>query len=374
MRKAILPILTATLLTGAAHAGFYGIGNNTAVTDMTGDGSMVSGYSGATDPASGQVVGDSAFIWTYAQGKSTDTATVSGQTIASIWSIANSGTSYAGVLSDGSAFVRQGATYTRLNPGTAGTQEGIYISKDGSTVTGYNYNWDYTIPASPVDNSAGWVWKNSAIQTYALPSGKTQNDFWSVSQNGSIILGASYSDAGIGVYHWNVTGTPTEMISPNGFSRSSYWMSLSGDGSIAFLSMALSDSIVRYNGLAASPVAISTTGFTSTEIWCTNSTGNIAGGTSHEGAIIWDATNGIRLATTLISSYGIDLTGWQLVNVTAISDDAQTFAGNGKYNGVNQGWVFTLTAVPEPSTYGLIGAGALAFTALVRRRAKRKTV
>lgn len=71
-------------------------------------------------------------------------------------------------------------------------------------------------------------------------------------------------------------------------------------------------------------------------------------------AIIWDAEHGVRnLKDVLQTDYGLDLSGWQLLSATDISDDGLTIAGNGfDPLGREQGWIVHL--VPEPSSFVLL--------------------
>ncbi len=64
-------------------------------------------------------------------------------------------------------------------------------------------------------------------------------------------------------------------------------------------------------------------------------------------AFIWDAGNGMRnLQTVLTTNYGVDLTGWQLREATAISDDGTVIAGSGRFNGLPGAWFVDLDWVP----------------------------
>jgi len=80
---------------------------------------------------------------------------------------------------------------------------------------------------------------------------------------------------------------------------------------------------------------------------------------------IWDETNGMReLRVVLESDYGLDLTGWALVEVLDISEDGNTFVGFGTNpQGITEGWIAT---IPEPSTLGLLLIGGLC--SVLRRR------
>jgi hypothetical protein len=84
------------------------------------------------------------------------------------------------------------------------------------------------------------------------------------------------------------------------------------------------------------------------------------GGTAR--AFIWDATNGTRDLRSALVAKGVDLAGWTLQDVTAVSSDGTMMCGNGLYNGVARGWVFAFSSLqplmplvlrhPVPQTMG----------------------
>jgi probable HAF family extracellular repeat protein len=80
---------------------------------------------------------------------------------------------------------------------------------------------------------------------------------------------------------------------------------------------------------------------------------------------IWDETNGMReLRVVLETDYGLDLTGWALVEVLDISEDGNTIVGFGTNPlGITEGWI---AVIPEPSTLGLLLIGGLCIA--LRRR------
>lgn len=79
----------------------------------------------------------------------------------------------------------------------------------------------------------------------------------------------------------------------------------------------------------------------------------------------WDAVNGMRNMTDVfVDDYGMDLTGWTLVEALGISRDGTTIVGFGTNPlGFTEGWIAT---IPEPSTVSLLLIGGL-FSALRRR-------
>ena len=87
---------------------------------------------------------------------------------------------------------------------------------------------------------------------------------------------------------------------------------------------------------------------------------------------IWDASNGARnLQDVLARDFGLDLTGWVLRRVSAISDDGTVIVGEGvNPSGNSEAW---MAIVPEPSTGGLAALGLLSLLRQVRRRLSNRT-
>ena len=92
------------------------------------------------------------------------------------------------------------------------------------------------------------------------------------------------------------------------------------------------------------------------EIQAFNGNGSLAGGYTSVGgankqAILWDASNGTRsLQSVLATQYGMDLTGWTLQELRAMSADGKVMAGNGLHNGSAEAWVVLLDVVPPAPT------------------------
>ena len=81
---------------------------------------------------------------------------------------------------------------------------------------------------------------------------------------------------------------------------------------------------------------------------------------------IWDEGHGMRsLPDVLVTDYGLDLSGWDLIAARAITPDGLTIVGTGRRGGWLEAWI---AVIPEPSTGMLFAAGLLGL-ALRRRRA-----
>ena len=63
-------------------------------------------------------------------------------------------------------------------------------------------------------------------------------------------------------------------------------------------------------------------------------------------ALIWDETHGMRRLQDVLTAEGLDLTGWQLLDATGVSDDGNVIAGWGNNpSGAPEGWIARLNTV-----------------------------
>ena len=69
---------------------------------------------------------------------------------------------------------------------------------------------------------------------------------------------------------------------------------------------------------------------------------------------IWDAENGKRELDVVLTSMGLDLSGWLLNGSPRISADGRTIVGYGYYDGQRMAY---MTVLPEPATAILLGIG-----------------
>ena len=104
-------------------------------------------------------------------------------------------------------------------------------------------------------------------------------------------------------------------------------------------------------------------------------------GTSANGveAFVWDATNGMRSVQDVLSSQGIDMTGWQLTSATAVSADGNIIVGFGRNpDGNQEAWLANLSAqsapVPEPTSLATWALTGVATIWLARRRKRNMRI
>ncbi len=64
-------------------------------------------------------------------------------------------------------------------------------------------------------------------------------------------------------------------------------------------------------------------------------------------ATLWDKTHGMRDLKDILTGYGLNLGGWTLREVRAITPDGRTIVGYGSNpQGKTEGWIATLP--PDP--------------------------
>jgi probable HAF family extracellular repeat protein len=205
-----------------------------------------------------------------------------------------------------------------------GSGRAYSVSGDGSVIVGVS------------SSSSAFRWTSSTGMSglNGLPNGGTfSSGATAVSSNGQVIVGGSYTSDDIyppmEAFRWE-NGTAIGLGDLPGGAFYSLANDLSADGSV----------IVGYSVTS----------------------GDIHNGTKQ--AFIWDSQNGMRnFQNVLVNDYGLNLTGWSLLEATGISDNGMVIVGNGiNPNGYEEAWIAT---VPEPATLLLLGFGAV----FLRKRA-----
>jgi hypothetical protein len=174
-------------------------------------------------------------------------------------------------------------------------QEARAISADGNVVGGMVRDPDNSFPE-------GYVWFEDEDVFTFIDEG-SPNQVYGLSAGGATAVGEIGGEA----YSWTLPGGLARLGDLAGGSFSSAALDASADGSVIV-------------------------GWGSTELG--------------REAFVWDAANGMRHLGDLLASRGADVTGWELSEAEAISDDGRTLAGWGiNPQGSTEAWVATL---PEP--------------------------
>ncbi len=210
-----------------------------------------------------------------------------------------------GVSADGSVVVGLGSGGAfRWENGVMsplGGREARDVSADGSVVVGTARSG---ISYGPVR------WENGVMTALGYLPGAPPNASGfatAVSPDGSVIVGASSSEASSGWwegFRWK-NGVMTAL---GGFPREYFILSraydVSGDGSV------------------------------------------VVGESANGGAFIWTTATGMLSLEGVLTALGLDLTGWSLGQATGISDDGLTVVGGGQSDSPYgfQGWIATLPA------------------------------
>jgi probable HAF family extracellular repeat protein len=199
------------------------------------------------------------------------------------------------------------------------------ISGDGSVLVGGNSS--RTPPPPPFTlllEAFRWTSAAGMVGLGDLPGGGAlRSQANAVSADGSVIVGYGTSDFGTEAFRWtSALGMVGLGDLPGGIFQSEA-LAVSADGSII-----------------------------------------VGRGDGFEEPFIWDAVNGMRSLTTVLTDLGLDLTGWDLRTATGISADGSTIVGDGVNNGVEQAWI---AVIPEPGTGLLLMTGLLGLAYRQRR-------
>ena len=236
---------------------------------------------------------DGTIVFSIARGISDDGTTIVGMSKSAAGDQAFRWTSATGMVGLGDL---PGASFSSTAAATS--SDGTTVVGSGrSTQSGYNFSeafrWTAAEGIVPLGDLAGGLYSSVA---------------YDVSADGSVIVGKSSSAA-------------------------------SGQNSEAFRWTAATGMV----GLGDLPGGVAYDMVSSTAYGVSGDGAIIVGdgfGTSGTRATIWDAANGMRdLTTVLTGEYGLDLTGWTLYQARAISDNGQVIVGYGRNpSGQTEAW------------------------------------
>jgi probable HAF family extracellular repeat protein len=377
--------LVAGPLAGRALASdpfFTGVGdlaggtNLSAAQGVSGDGSVVCGYSNSS-------AGDQAFRWTLADGivglgdlpggssySSARAVSADGSTIVGDSSGASGGHAFRwrapgphsggmqdlgdlpggdnfsianGVNADGSVVVGHSISagsgtlsaeaFRWTDPAAGGTgiaalgdipgsilfSVATACSADGAKVGGYGTS-ALSGPAS--SEAARWTAATGMVGLGDLPGGGFGGNAFGMSADGNTIVGLSAATGGVFAFRWSDPAA-------------------GGAGMESLGDIAGGSAYSRANGVSADGSVV---------------VGQSVGTVGME-AFIWTAADGCRsLKVVLQDDLGLDLTGWTLEVATAISADGRTIVGYGPNpSGDYEGWVAHLGPEPPVGTWTDLG-------------------
>lgn len=344
-------------------------------TDVSADGSLVVGFSGSGCCAGWAFEGD-AFKWTSAEGM---LGLVVSQTVAGV---ALTGTA---VSADSSTIVGSEPTANRWEafrwtsadgmsglgdlPGGGFISSARGVSADGSVIVGWSSS------ANGLE-AFRWTTADGMSGLGDLPGGDFSSQAHGVSADGAVVVGTSHSANGLEAFRWtSVEGMSGLGDLPGGDFDSSA-NGVSADGSIIVGYSVISDDFEREAfrwtseggmvGLGDLPGG--TYQSSATDV---SSDGSVVVGwsnsTTGQQAVVWDTKHGMRPLAAVLTSQGIDLSGWWLTAASAISADGNTIVGSGiNPLGQTEAWLANISTVPEPGTVSVLFVGALVFAACYR--------
>jgi probable HAF family extracellular repeat protein len=240
------------------------------------------------------------------------------------------------------------------------------VSDDGLTIVGYSSN-----TGSSINEGQAFRWTPAnGMQGLGYLPGFTTSVARDVSGDGSVVVGTSSQEA----FRWTEAGGMQGLgFLPGGnYSRAE---TVSRDGQAI-------GGVAIVNGLSNAFRWTSSNGMQRIDdlgyFDHSNSRGISGNGSTIVGsgyklndlkveAFIWTQAGGLKPLQSVLTSAGLDLTGWTLKEATSISADGLTIIGRGQNsNGQSEAWIARLdaastpTAVPESTTITPLLAGLAA--------------
>lgn len=347
---AALGAITACTPSALAAGTFYGVGDlpggpvSSRITDLSGDGRFVIGHS-ATEAGQGTSVG-SLFRWSAAGGMEDQGFGVLGLTVGGIRgpSISHDGTRASGMFDLFGGFRHVFGGETRPLPDSLLVGD---MNSSGTVMVGS--------PRVNADYFTRWRATNGfAVERITLRPGSQFTYATGVSEDGTSASIYVEENGGGATYLWREGQQPLLVYSvSSGNPTVAENFELSADGEMIIgrtwrwtLDAGITDltSVITPHSIAPD-------------------SRTILGQRSNRATILTADNQILDVADHLAQQHGFNLSGWQLRDIVAMSDDGTVWAGNGiNPQGFREGWV---AVIPEPSSLSLL---ALAMAISTRRR------
>ncbi len=259
-----------------------------------------------------------------------------------------------------------------------GFMAGLEELTDAYSSGAYGVSADGSVIVGNIQSVSGYhavCWQAGVIAALAEPAGgSVGSSALAVSSDGKVAVGWVMPDANTyEAFRW-VGGAATGLGDLEGGVFSSQAYGVSADGSVAVgdgVSASGNEAFRWENGTMVGLGNLPGGKFFSRAMGV-SADGRVAVGFGYDGtgqqAVVWDSIHGIRVFQGILTGEcGLDLAGWQLNSIAAVTPDGKTFVGSGiDPAGNSEAWI---AVIPEPASPVLWLVGVAVFC---RRRSKSR--
>jgi len=287
-----------------------------------------------------------AFRWQRGSGMQ-DLGTLPGGAQAQAVAVSNNGALAVGISASSganTAFLRNqylmipmhpdaGATWSRGDAVASGPEVGGYAVAactswiDGGTRA---YRW-YT-------NGSAW----SRVDMGVLPGG-TMSSSTDVSNDGNVIVGTADSGEYSRAFRWTSDhGLQDLGTLPKGLNSNASGVNATGDVVVGSADTDQGTRAFRWTPSDGMISLDTLPGYTGSAAVDVSGCGEIVVGSLNSTPAMWTPALGwVELSIYLSSTLLVDLTGWTLSSVSAISDDGRSIVGTGLHDGIPRSWLIS---------------------------------
>lgn len=376
MRGSILLFITATLTlflsapsaVTSAEVAFLPLGPSIEeVLEVSADGSTFVGtLSGSTEAFIGKIGEELTPLGTELSVRGTIGTAISGD-----------GTVAAGIISDAypdrSAFSWSSTSQmVRIDGGNGVTLDNVGgLSFHGDVIVG-----GMKIPSIPGRYAYRWTEATGAVSLGDLPGGNSDSEARDVSDDGLVVVGNSGVDRGYAPFRWTAS---EGMVQLPGSGATAIAISPDGSAIVGSSRRHLAEGQRDEAAVWNVEGDLRLLGVLPAGRWSQATDASLGGkvivGVSvaadrYTDAFRWTEQAGMKSLATLLSNGGVDLIGWRLHSVRAVSNDGTVFVGRATNpSGRREEFVAKLPVdfVPEPSSFALV-VGAVLYWGVVRRQ------